>query len=439
MTRVRKGVGVALGLVVMLATATAVLAAGGAFLEPDVQVLQTFESADGSGSFGWAVSAVADPKHKHRQNALIGEAFNGPNFDQGSAHVYSSATGELLHRFDGEAGDWLGFSVADAGDVDRDKASDILVGAPGADETRPGYVDLYSGETGALLHRFTGEQGGDSFGWSVSSAGDVDDDKRPDILIGASAYNGHAHAGRAYIYSGATYELIRTLDGDAQGDEFGSGAGWTADVDRDHVPDQIIGAREVRAADGRPRGKVYVFSGATGAQLFTIDPVALSLELGSFFVAGVGDVNGDKTPDIYAGDYADRTNGIVAGRAGVYSGRDGSELLSWLGAAPGDGFGPGRGAGDVNGDGRPDIVVGSYSSSAGAAMAGKVQLISGADGSLLRTITSTTAGENLGFDAVGLGDVNGDDVPDVLASAATGDRVYVIAGALGGNAEGVDD
>ena len=82
--------------------------------------------------------------------------------------------------------------------------------------------------------------------------------------------------------------------------------------------------------------------------------------------------------------------------------------------------------------------MGSYSSSAGAEMAGKVQLFSGVDGSLLRTITSTTAGENLGFDAVGLGDVNRDDVPDVLASAATGDRVYVISGAHGGDAE-VDD
>jgi hypothetical protein len=427
----RTGLCAGLGVLALLGTTATVLAAGGSFVEPDVQVLQTFASPEASGSFGWAVAAVADPKHKHRQNALIGEAFNGANFDQGSAHLYSSRTGELLYRFDGAAGDWLGFSVADAGDVDRDKSNDILVGAPGADDTHPGYVNLYSGRTGALLHRFDGEQGGDSFGWAVSSAGDLDGDKRADILIGASAYNGHANAGRAYLYSGATYELIRTLEGEAQGDEFGSGAGWTADVDGDRVPDQIVGAREALAADGRPRGKVYVYSGATGARLFTIDPVASSVQLGSFFVAGVGDVNGDKTPDIYAGDYADRANGILAGRAGVYSGRDGSELLSWFGAATNDGFGPGRGAGDLNGDGRPDIVVGSYSASAGAAMAGKVEFFSGADGSLLRTITSTTPGENLGFDAVGLGDVNGDDVPDALVSAATGDRVYMVSGADG--------
>ena len=110
---------------VLLATATAALAAGGAFAEPDVEVLHTFEAAAPSGSFGWAVSTIAEPGFSfavtQRQNALLGEPFNGPNFDQGSAYVYSTRTGALLRRFDGAAGDWLGFSVADAGDVDGDE------------------------------------------------------------------------------------------------------------------------------------------------------------------------------------------------------------------------------------------------------------------------------------------------------------------------------
>lgn len=413
----------------LLATGTAAYAAGASFQESDVRVLQQFDGAAGSASFGWAVSTIAEPGHKNRQNALIGEPFNGATFDQGSAYVYSSRGGQLLHRFDGGPGGWYGFSVADAGDVDGDKANDILVGAPAADASfGPGYVDLRSGRTGALLHRFVGRRPGDSFGWAVSSAGDVDGDKRPDILVGASAYNGHANPGSAYVYSGATYELIRTLTGDAQGDEFGSGAGWTEDVNGDRVPDQIVGAREAPAPDGRPRGKVYVYSGKTGERLLTINAGPRGLQFGSFFVAGVGDVDRDKTPDIYVGDYSDRTNGIEAGRAAVFSGRDGRELRAWLGAAAGDGMGPGRGAGDVNDDGRPDLIVGSYGSSAGGTQAGKVQIFSGADGSLLRTITSTTPSENLGFDAVGLGDVDGDGVPDALVSAANGDHVYVIAG-----------
>jgi hypothetical protein len=91
-------------------------------------------------------------------------------------------------------------------------------------------------------------------------------------------------------------------------------------------------------------------------------------------------------------------------------------------------MGPGREAGDVNGDGVVDLAVGSYTSSDGASQAGQVEIFSGADGSLVRRMTSTTELENFGFDAVGIGDVSGDGVPDLVGSAASGDRVYVIAG-----------
>ena len=82
----------------------------------------------------------------------------------------------------------------------------------------------------------------------------------------------------------------------------------------------------------------------------------------------------------------------------------------------------------MNGDHANDIAVGSYTSSDGAPAAGRIDISSGATGANLRTITSTTAGENLGFDAVGVGDVNRDRRPDLLASAASGDTVYMIAG-----------
>jgi len=405
--------------------------AGGAFVEPDVQVLHQLDGAGPANVayFGWAVSELGDVDGDRVTDAIVGEPGSGPDQATGTTYVYSGRTGRLIYRYDGAAGDENGWAIADAGDTNRDRVHDILVASPGSPGGGPGHVDLYSGRTGKLLHRFTGAHDGDAFGWSVSSAGDVDRDGRADVLVGAAQAFGAVGPGYAVVYSGRTYAPIRTITGDAVGDRLGSGAGWTEDVNGDCVPDQILGASN--AGEGR-RGKAYVYSGRTGKRLFTIGASPNGGELGSFFVAGIGDVNGDRTPDVYAADYADATNGTDAagnpsGRAGVYSGRDGHELLSWLGG-PGDGLGPGRGAGDVNGDRRPDLIIGSYTSSSGAPQAGKVQIFSGADGGLLRTITSTTAGENLGFDAVGLGDTNRDGAPDELVSAASGDHVYIVAG-----------
>jgi hypothetical protein len=194
--------------------------------------------------------------------------------------------------------------------------------------------------------------------------------------------------------------------------------GTTDDVDGDHVPDEIVGGG----------GAGYVFSGATGRLLYPLPPSPAASQFGTFFLAGVGDVDHDHVPDVYGGDYGANDNGPASGFAAVYSGRDGTPLHSWTGAQPGDGLGPGRGAGDVDGDHRPDLAIGSYQADDGAHDAGKIEVHSGATGAKLRTITSTTAGENLGFDVVGVGDVNRDRAPDLLSSAAEGDTVYMIAG-----------
>ena len=417
-----KALRAALAALVAAGVATATAYAAGTFREGDVRVLHQWEGATPGAFYAWAVSALGDTQAKHGADIIVGEPFNGSDGGTGSAHVYESRNGRQLYRFDGGPGDWLGFAVADAGDVNGDQGNDILVGAPA---NGPGHVDLYSGRNGKLLHRFVGEEAGDFFGWAVSSAGDVDRDGGPDILVGASALANPARPGLAYVYSGRTYGLIRRLTGDVAGDQFGSGVGWMPDVNNDGVPDQIVGARD--AGDG-DRGKVYVYSGKTGERLYPVNATAQGGQFGSFFVAGLGDVNHDGIPDFYASDYADGTNGANAGRAAVYSGRDGSELHAWLGSGPDAGLGPGRGAGDVNGDGIPDVIVGSYTSSDGGEQAGKAEVFSGADGSVLRTITSTTPFENFGFDAVGLGDTNGDGLPDLLVSAANRDRLYLIAG-----------
>jgi hypothetical protein len=227
------------------------------------------------------------------------------------------------------------------------------------------------------------------------------------------------------VFSGRTYEPLLTLDAGDDGDHFGSATDWTEDLNRDRVPDLIVGARD---AGAEARGRAYVFSGRSGKLLYRIEAPASGGDVGYFFVAGVGDVNDDGRPDVYAADFSDSSLGPATGRAAVYSGKNGRELLSWTGSAAGEGLGPGREAGDVNRDGHVDLAIGSWISNDGAPTAGQVEIYSGRDGSLLRRITSTTAGENFGFDTVGLGDLNRDRIPDLVVSAATGETVYVIAG-----------
>jgi hypothetical protein len=406
-----------------IAVLVAALASGAAASRDDgfverAKVLYTLSGQTPGANFGWAVSELGDVDDDGRMDLVVGEPFSAT----GTTYVYSGKRGRLLYRLDGAPEDQQGYAIADAGDTDGDGVPDVVSGAPGVG---PGHVYLYSGRTGELLHTFAGVGEGDFFGSAVASAGDVDRDGRADVLVGAELSDARgAGSGQAYVFSGRTYQLLLTLEAGDAGDNLGSATDWTEDVDGDHVPDLIVGARSAEAG-----GKAYVFSGRTGALLLQIAAPATGGSLGWFFVAGVGDVNRDGRPDIYAADFGDSSRGPSTGRAAVYSGRDGSELLSWTGNAAGEGLGPGREAGDVNRDGHVDLAIGSWISNDGAPGAGQVEIYSGKDGSLLRRLTSTTPGENFGFDTVGLGNLTRDRVPDFVVSAATGERVYVIAGA----------
>ncbi|MCB9761603.1 MAG: FG-GAP repeat protein [Alphaproteobacteria bacterium] len=386
------------------------------FVEEDAVILW---EARGTGQFGWALSELADIDGDGVMEVISSAPYATGN--SGEVVVLSGASGEELHRFSGSFGAQLGFAIADAGDVDGDGTTDIIAGAP---NSGAGQARVWSGADGTLLFTLTGENAGDAAGFAVSSGGDMDGDGHSEVVVGAP--NWSSNTGRVYVFSGEDGSLMHTLEAEAAGDRMGSAVSPAGDVNGDGVPDVLVGARDAGASRG---GLAYVFSGADGSML--LGPLGGDpgdVDLGYFFVGHVGDVDGDSVGDLYVGDFSASTLGQNTGQAFVFSGADGATLHTFVGEAAGEGLGCGRGARDMDGDGVPDLAIGSWSDDGQAQDAGRVQVFSGADGSVLRVFTNTAGGENFGFDAIGVGDVNGDGAGDLVASAATADWVVMLAG-----------
>ena len=394
--------------------------------------VHTWTGSQPGERYGWAISEVGDLDGDGAQDAIIGAPFyasGGRN--AGQVDVRSSRSGDLIAGFVGQPGERLGYAIADAGDVDGDGVHDVILGAPqgglSCDGTESGAGRAYvrSGATGAVLLTLAGTAVRGHFGGAVASAGDVNADGHADLLVGApcASANG-AESGAVYVFSGASGQQLFAVTGRAAGDHFGIGtAPVGGDVNSDGVPDVVVGAADAGTAQ---RGVVYTLSGRNGVVVRAMTGDATTMDLGWFFVAGVGDLDGDGVPDIYAGDFDAGAHVSFRGRAFVFSGATGKKLYVFTGATINAGAGPGRSAGDVDGDGVRDVVVGSYTDSEGASLGGRIDIYSGRTGRVLRTYVSTVENDTLGFDAVGLGDVTGDGRPELLASAAINDTVYLL-------------
>jgi hypothetical protein len=340
--------------------------------------------------------------------------------DAGRAYVYSGATGMELFRVTGEDGEQLGHGVDLAGDIDGDGTPDVILGGSGA-----GTVRIHSGADGSEIRVISGSAA-EEFGFAVGRAGDVDGDGRDDVIVGAIRAAGGA--GRVYVYSGVDGSLLFSHDPAAGGAAFGAAVGSAGDVNGDGHDDLLVGAPDTPGG-----GRVYVLSGVDGSPLYpSIAPDGTGSALGQFWLESPGDLSGDGVPDIFASDIENSASGTNAGRVYVFSGADGSLVWQATGDEPGAQFGIGRGANaDADGDGIPDVFVAAWLSNEGGTQAGKAYLLSGADGTVLRTLTHRTDMDRLGYDAVGVGDLDGDGYPDYLLSGGLSSgpgKVLVVAG-----------
>ncbi|MEN8145152.1 MAG: FG-GAP-like repeat-containing protein [Gemmatimonadota bacterium] len=390
-------------------------------------VIRTIPGEGAGDQFGWVMEDLGDIDG----DGVSDFASTAPTNDEGGSnagkvYVYSGATGNLIRAHTGTAGEQFGNGVDLAGDIDGDGVGDMIVGAPFSSQGR---AVVYSGATGAVLYSIAGPTAGEAFGSSVGRAGDVNGDGVDDFIVGApSASVVGAGAGRAYVYSGLDGSVIFTHDPAVSGAAFGHSVGGPGDLNGDGFDDLLVGAPNTGGG-----GRVYVISGATGTPLYTsIAPDATAVSLGQFWLESPGDLDSDGSPDIFAVDILNSAAGSASGRAYVYSGATGATIHVLTGEKAGDQYGIGRGVADANGDGVRDIFAAGWLSSEGAFQAGKAYLHSGADGTLLRTFTSTTANENLGFDAIGIGDVDADGIPDYVLSGGisttTPGRVLIVKG-----------
>src|SRR5262245_55625803 len=195
-------------------------------------------------------------------------------------------------------------------------------------------------------------------GNSIASAGDVDGDGVPDFIVGAPYTFGGI--GQVHIYSGATGALIRLFTGSVSNDYFGSAVSGAGDLDGDGSSDVVVGVIHASPGGLTAAGQAIAYSGATGAVLWTRNGTA-AFEMAGNSVARVGDLNGDGVDDPAVGIvYADNGTAYVAGRVEVLSGTTGVPILSVLGTGLGDNLGASlAAAGDVDGDGTPDVLAGA--------------------------------------------------------------------------------
>ncbi len=339
-------------------------------------------------------------------------------------------------------GGGFGIALASVGDLDGDGTSDVAVSGPDEDTevggtlvVDAGQVHLYSGATGAFIRTYASPNPETDayFGDAILPAGDRDGDGAPDFYVPASreVVGGLDNVGRVYLLSGATGAEIAsyTSPNPADGGEFGFDLGRLGDLTGDGVGEVGVSARG-ETVDGLPlAGRLYAFDGVADTLVLTVTSPDPLREAGFGYTSDdAGDIDGDGTPDIVTGaPFRDTSAGQLVGRLYLISGADGSALRTV--SSPNEtqlgGFGRwATGLGDVTGDGVPDVATGANGEPVQGSYFGRAYVISGATGEAAVTLQSPND-QLLGFfgelvEAVP--DLDGDGLDDLIVSARAEDE-----------------
>jgi hypothetical protein len=358
-----------------------------------------------------------------------------------------------------------GRALAGAGDVDGDGTGDMIIGAPenSTVDSNTGRAYLFLGGSALVTsgehsvadanYIFTAEAG-DQAGHSVASAGDVDGDTKDDILIGAPSYAGST--GRTFLVSSLDLGPVADLDLPADADHVFYGevaADWAGvrssgigDLNGDGRSEILIGApNNDETASGA--GRTYlIFSGSPTTKSFDLDDSdrffngESSNDLSGRQLGPAGDVDKDGYADFMIGSTGNDRGGSNAGAVFVFSGGSLSpfatipiENADWIltGEATGDRAAMDvDSAGDVDGDGRGDIIIGAPNNDGGGSTTGRTYLVLGyflPSGGVMTLdeaayyFTGENTSDSSGSGIGGGGDVDNDGLDDLLINAPLND------------------
>jgi hypothetical protein len=406
---------------------------------------------DPGDNFGWSVATAGDVNGDGYADVLVGAPrHTDTSSQQGRAYLFYGNSSGISATPDwtgtgGGADNYFGTSVATAGDVNGDGYSDIVVGAPGY-SSLGGIVYAYHGGPDAPSEtaQWTQASGQVSahFGVSVGTAGDVNGDGYADLIVGAESWDGgQALEGGVWVYHGEAGGLHTTADWHKEANQanaaFGTSVGTAGDVNADGYADVIVGAPLWTNGPGQAdEGGAWIYQGSStgliSTHLWHKEPNHAGGQFGTS-VGTAGDVNGDGYADVIVGaPYYNHPN-TDEGLAWVYLGGDpvpdvvphwdgeGDQDYAYYGSAVGT-------AGDVNGDGYSDIIVGAPGWNGGEDNEGRAWVYHGSprgvqDDHAWRQQGGSNSAQ-FGFAVGTTGDVNGDGYSDVIVGAPYWDGTY---------------
>ena len=389
----------------------------------------------GGARFGSAVAGAGDVDGDGYDDVLVGAAGDDTGaLDAGRAYLYlgspAGLTSAPVWTVEGEqAGEGLG-SALGAGDVNADGYADVVVAAPFFDGvgSHSGRAWMYRGSALGLASdpEWTAEGAqGAEFGWSVT-VGDLNGDGPAEVIVGAPGDSG---VGRVRVFRGSTVGLLEGSRWEAAGDRpdlrFGSSVASAGDVDGDGSGELVVGNDPARrGSQGIDPVRVFY-----GDEMVMPEPDWAAS--GAWLVESAGDVNGDGYGDALAADHG---GGGLDGRVVLFTGSSAglstNAVWTFVNSCSFDGADTSAcSAGDVNGDGYDDVIVGTLWCGQALVFHGGISGLS-----TQPDWVRIEQDEFLGFAVCAAGDVNGDGYGDVLVASyyEPFGRVYLHLGSSAG-------